>query len=279
MKKIYLIFSIFIIFISFLIGVFIWAEIYLPKNFQLGEEKLFLVKKGQSVFQIAGNLEKDGLIKNKFFFNFYALLQGGEKKLQAGEYLFSPSMALSEIAKKIISGDIAKFVVTIPEGFTVKQIEEKLNLKLSGENLEGFLFPDTYQFPLRVSGEEVLKKMRDNFEKKTANLKITREIVIMASLLEKEVRTVEDKKLVSGILWKRLEIGMPLQVDADKWTYENRGLPKSPISNPGLESIRAAIEPENSDYWYYLSTPEGETIFSKTLEEHNIAKAKYLKGY
>ena len=122
----------------------------------------------------------------------------------------------------------------------------------------------------------------------------------MASLIEKEVKTPEDKKIVSGILWKRLENSIPLQVDATISyitgkkgdsvsieetkidspynTYKYKGLPLGPISNPGLESIIASIYPENSDYWYYLSTPEGKTIFSKTLEEHNIAKAKYLKN-
>ena len=99
----------------------------------------------------------------------------------------------------------------------------------------------------------------------------------MASLIEKEVKTKQDKELVSGILWKRLEINMPLQVDCELKTYENLGLPIGPICNPGLKSIIAAIEPKHSEYLYYLSTPEGETIFSKTLEEHNIAKAKYLK--
>lgn len=99
----------------------------------------------------------------------------------------------------------------------------------------------------------------------------------MASLLEKEVKTKEEKELAAGILWKRLESGMPLQVDAAMETYARLGLPAGPICNPGLESILASIYPESSEYWYYLSTPDGITIFSKTLEEHNIAKAKYLE--
>jgi UPF0755 protein len=125
------------------------------------------------------------------------------------------------------------------------------------------------------------------------------DIITMASLLEKEVRTEEDKKIVAGILWKRMEIGMPLQVDATIAyitgknstriskeetkidspynTYKYKGLPLGPICNPGFESIFASLYYEDSDYLYYLSTPEGETIFSKTLEEHNIAKGKYLK--
>ena len=280
----------------------------MPKDFSLVEEKLFLIEKGQNLFQIGENLEKESLIKNRFLFDFYVLTKGAQGKLQAGEYFFSPSMNTTEITKKIISGDVAKIVVTIPEGFTVKQIEERLNLKLPGENLEGFLFPDTYQFPLRVSGEEVVKKMRDNFDKKlTPDLKkeIQRqgktisEIITMASLIEKEVSKNEDKELVSGILWKRLKNNIPLQVDATITyitgkrttkiskeetqidspynTYKYLGFPPGPICNPGIDSIKAAIYPKNSEYWYYLSTPEGKTIFSKTLEEHNIAKEKYLR--
>ena len=302
--KIFLITSIIL-----LISVFyIWWGIYLPKEFYPTESKMFLIEKGQSLFQIAEDLENEGLIKNKFFFDLYTLIIKAQGKLQAGEYSLSPAMDIAEIAKKIISGDVAKIIVTIPEGFTVKQIEEKLGVELPGENLEGFLFPDTYQFPLGVSGEEVVKKMRDNFEKKlTPDLrekiktqgKTTFEIVTMASLLEKEVKGKEDKELVSGILWKRLENKIPLQVDATITyitgkkttkiskedtqidspynTYKYRGLPVGPICNPGLESIIAAVYPESSEYWYYLSTPTGETIFSKTLEEHNLTKAKYLE--
>ena len=291
----------------FVFVLFLWQGIYFPKYIKTTESKLFLVETGQNFFQIGKNLEKEGLIKNRFYFTFYVLIRGGQKKLQAGEYELNPSMSMAEIEKKIVSGDIVKIIVTIPEGFRVKQIEERLNLKLPGEDLEGFLFPDTYEFPLNVSGEEVVKKMTENFNKKIApyrdeiydSEKTLFEIITMASLLEKEVKTLEEKQLVSGILWKRLENNMPLQVDATISyitgkkttkiskeetqidspynTYKYLGLPLGPICNPGLESIKAALYPEISQYWYYLSTPEGETIFSKTLEEHNIAKAKYLK--
>ncbi|PIV42881.1 MAG: endolytic transglycosylase MltG [Candidatus Nealsonbacteria bacterium CG02_land_8_20_14_3_00_40_11] len=301
-SKIFLIF-----FFSFFV-IFLWWEIYLPVNYFFREEKIFLIKKGESLFQIAENLEKEGLIKNKFLFDLYIFIKGAQRKLQAGEYSLTSSESINRIAEKIISGYIAKIVVTIPEGWTQKQIEEMIGLKLPGENLEGFLFPDTYQFPLRVSGEEVVKKMRDNFDKKlTPDLKkeIQRqgktisEIITMASLIEKEVSKNEDKELVSGILWKRLKNNIPLQVDATITyitgkrttkiskeetqidspynTYKYLGFPPGPICNPGIDSIKAAIYPKNSEYWYYLSTPEGKTIFSKTLEEHNIAKEKYLR--
>jgi len=175
-------------------------------------------------------------------------------------------------------------------------------------SLEGYLFPDTYELSYDATLEEIVRKVLANFDKKLApglreeiasQEKTIFEIITMASLIEKEVRTLEDKKVVSGVLWKRLEHKIPLQVDATITyitgkkttkvskreteidslynTYKYRGLPLGPISNPGLESISAAVYPEDSDYLYYLSTPEGETIFSETLEEHNEAKAKYLK--
>lgn len=258
-------------------GVFLVWGVLFPKNSSLKENKIFSVERGQGLFQISKNLEKEGLIGNKLFFSFYIILAGSQGGLQAGEYFISPSENIVKVAEKIISGDTAKITITIPEGWTQAQIEEALNLKLPGDNLQGYLFPDTYHFPLRVSGKEAAETMMANFSKKTAGLKITRDIVIMASLIEKEVRTKEDKELVSGILWKRLKVGMPLQVDVEMWTYENRGLPSSPIANPGIESILAALNPKTSVFWYYLSKPDGTTVFSKTLEEHNIARAKYLR--
>lgn len=189
-----------------------------------------------------------------------------------------------------------------PKNFN-KQILEARPKNIS---LEGYLFPDTYHFSKGTSLEKIVETMLENLDGKlnadlraeiTNQQKTIFEIITMASLLEKEVKTLADKKVVSGLLWKRIENNMPLQVDAtiiyltgknmvfledtkiDSLynTYKYQSLPVGPICNPGLESIVAAIYPEDSSYWYYLSTPEGETIFSKTLEEHNIAKAKYLK--
>ncbi|MEK7519603.1 MAG: endolytic transglycosylase MltG [Patescibacteria group bacterium] len=174
--------------------------------------------------------------------------------------------------------------------------------------LEGYLFPDTYEIAMGENLENIIQRMLSNFDSKLKKEmreeiqmqgKSIFEIVTMASLIEKEVKTLEDKKIVSGILWKRLRVGMPLQVDATIIyltgkrttkvsieetqidspynTYKNKGLPFGPIANPGLDSILAAIYPQESKYFYYLSMPDGKTIFSKTLKEHNLAKAKYLK--
>lgn len=179
--------------------------------------------------------------------------------------------------------------------------------KPAGLSLEGYLFPDTYRIFKGAEAEDVIVKMLENFEKKlTPDLRteIARqdktifEIIVMASLIEKEVSSDKDRVLVSEILWKRLKLGIGLQVDAtiiyltgkkstkiskaeteidsSYNTYKYRGLPPGPIANPGLSAIRAAIYPKDSPYLYYLSAPDGRTIFSKTLEEHNQAKIKYL---
>jgi len=339
MKHYLLIILIIICFIPLLGAFFIWEGIYLPKDANSQEEKIFIIERGEGTREIALNLEKEGLIKSGPLFQLYTLWKGVSGNLQAGNYLLSPSMTIPEITKNLVSGEVIRIKITIPEGFNLAEVIQELlesypnsyrikELKVNSfqedfeflkdappeANLEGFLFPDTYYFKKQETEnkkqkiEEIVQKMLTNFDKKlTPDLKteINRqnktifEIVIMASLIEKEVKTFEDKKLVSGILWKRLEAGIPLQVDATITyitgkkttkilktelqidspynTYKYKGLPLGPISNPGLESILAAVYPEDSDYWYYLSTPEGETIFSKALEEHNIAKAKYLK--
>ncbi len=169
-------------------------------------------------------------------------------------------------------------------------------------DLEGFLFPDTYEFNYPVMPEEVIRKALDNFQKKVP-LDLRQgdfyQTMVMASILEKEVRSYKDKQVVAGILWKRLKENWPLQVDSTLNyamgdssakmhlsdlefdspynTYKYKGLPPGPICNPGIESIKAAVYYENTQYWYYLSAKNGKTIFSKTFSQHVAAKARYLK--
>lgn len=206
--------------------------------------------------------------------------------------------------------------VTIPEGFNVYQIASTLQaagivsreefLK-SAVSEEGFLFPDTYEFFKDSKPKVIIAKMKKNFEEKTAiftediarQKKDQRDIVTMASLLEEEAASEKDRKLISGILWKRISLGMPLQVDAaltyatgksshkltdadlasdDPYnTYKYRGLPAGPISNPGLEAIYAAINPAISPYLYYLSDSKGVIHYAKTFEEHKLNKIRYLR--
>lgn len=197
----------------------------------------------------------------------------------------------------------------LPKPKDFSQKFDFLKSKPDNLSLEGFLFPDTYEIFYGETADEIVIKMLANFEEKmkeeglfeeiSASGKTVFEIITMASILEKEVNTFKDKKIASGVLWKRLEIGMPLQADAtvnystgknSRWvpikdtktdslynTYKHKGLPLGPISNPGIESIKAALRPELSPYLYYLSTRDRITIFSQTLKEHNYNKAVYLR--
>ncbi len=342
MRKYFILLFLFFILIF---GFFVWQGIYLPKDQSSKIEKIFVIQEGEGTKEIAFHLEKEGLIKSASLFRMYTFFKEVSGQLQAGDYLLSPAMTAPEITEKFVSGKVVKITITIPEGFNLNEIIKKLSenfvnsdrikelgissfredfefLKDSPKeaNLEGFLFPDTYQFSFRAGMDEIVKKMLANFDRKlTQDIreeislqgKTIFEVITMASLIEKEVNIFEDKKLVSGILWKRRDHDIPLQVDAtivyilsdsEKYperhitgkkttkiskeetqidspynTYKYLGLPFGPISNPGLDSILTAVYPEDNPFLYYLSTPEGETIFSKTLEEHNIAKTRYLK--
>lgn len=315
----------------FLLAVaFVCFEVYVPLSSNSHQTVIFSVRKGWSDEQIADNLQKAGIIRSAYFFKFYAILTLRHPQLKAGEYALSPSMSIYQISNKMASGNVIRDKVVILEGWDTQDIGEYLESKgvckqdgfvllakkdyslefdfLSDKpksaSLEGYLFPDTYEISQKTTCEDILSAVLSNFGKKLtpwlreeikSQGKSIFDIITMASLIEKEVITFEDKEIVSGILWKRLAISMPLQVDAtivyitgrasisasDKKvdspynTYKYYGLPAGPIANPGIDSIKAAIYPKQTEYWYYLT--DGKTIFSETLEEHNEAKARYLK--
>ncbi|MCK4781327.1 endolytic transglycosylase MltG [Candidatus Parcubacteria bacterium] len=337
MKKILVVLISFFVFIFvFLFSIYAWL---LPCR----KSGFFEIKQGNGLIEIAEDLKKQGFIQMELPFCAFVSWKEKSRQLKAGVYSFRTDDTFLTIAEKIINGENYKIKITIPEGFTLEQIDSRLaenvtrsdlvtldagwfkdefeflkdapendslgNDSLGNVNLEGFLFPDTYYFSGQENPEQITKIFLDNFDEKlTLELrqeiekqnKTIFEIIIMASLIEKEVRTFEDKQIVSGILWKRLNAKMPLQVcatiayitgkntvktsteetqiDSPYNTYKYLGLPIGPICNPGLDSIKVAIYPKDSAYWYYLSAPTGETIFSKNLEQHNIAKAKYLKN-
>lgn len=268
--------------------------IFLPHDSSLAEEIILVVQRGESTRGIALHLEQEGLISSAPLFSLLVLSTGIAGKLQAGTYVFSSAISPFDISRKLAAGDVMKEHITIIEGWNIKDIAAYFTEKelfqetevLAYADFEGYLFPDTYRITKDMELKEIIQLMLQTFEKKISlkwRAEIKRQdrllsnVVIMASILEKELQTIKDKKIAADVLWKRLDIGMALQVDAAPITYEKRGLPKKPIANPGLESLKAAIYPIESPYLYYLSTPEGETIFSETLEEHNTAKARYLR--
>jgi peptidoglycan lytic transglycosylase G len=286
---------------------------------------------------IARMLRDAGLIRSPAGFVLRNIFFSRGKPLQAGRYVFTRAESGRTIFERLQKGDAlpTDIAVTIPEGFTLKKIaarfaqagvvDEHAFLEaarverfrsafpfLQGApdgSLEGYLFPDTYRFFRGTNPEDVIRKMLARFgeqfgavsaEAGGAGKRSVHEIVTLASIIEGEVRTMEDRKVVSGILWSRLDHHVALAADAtvryalDTWdrpltiqdlavdspynTRKYAGLPPGPIGNPGADSLRAALRPQDSEYFYYLSSAKDrKTIFSKTLEEHNAAIREHLR--
>ncbi len=313
---------------------FAFFQIFVPANPLSNETIIYSAPKGLGDDEIAAQLQKLGIIRNSDFFRFYVVASLQHGKLQAGSYNISARMPIYQIVNKMASGDVIREKLVIPEGWDARDIGKYLESKnvckkndfveLAGRDysnifdflkgnpegigVEGYLYPDTYEISDGETCEDIIKLMLSNFGKKiTQDIKDKMaeqkkslfETITMASIIEKEVRTLEDKKIVSGILWKRISVGMPMQVDATinyitekndpgvaikdikidspYNTYMYKGLPKGPISNPGAESILAALSPKNTKYWFYLSDATGRTIFSATLRQHSQASVLYLK--
>ncbi|MBU4360644.1 endolytic transglycosylase MltG, partial [Patescibacteria group bacterium] len=317
MKKIKSI-IIFIIIILFFAGVIFVFDLKSKVEFE--GEKEFIALRGESVGQIARNLVAQDVINSEWTFKFYVWLKGWQSSIQAGTYILTPmsisDVATTLVSGKVDNEISLKFI----EGWTAQEIanelvarkiiinsQEFLNLaqaknfssEYSGKfsflkdvesrSLEGFLFPDTYSVYKDATVNDVIIKMLDNFNDKLtpalrteikAQGKTIYQVLIMASIIEAEVQTDEDRKLISDILWKRLDSQMPLQVDSSlKYvigkqdrnaltyaelkidslynTYKYKGLPPTPICNPGESAIRSAIYPKNSDFWFYLSDKQG----------------------
>lgn len=309
MKK--LSFLIFILVALFFIGGFYWFYRNLTPVSNDVSYQYFLITKGASASQIGSSLEKSGFIKSALAFRLFVKFSGNSKKILAGEYRLSPSFSLSEIVDQFLHGP-EEIWVTIPEGLRIEEVADRFagvlmkdaqfveDFLAAGKGKEGFLFPDTYLFPKETTAEKIVEKMLATFDKKV-DLKTKNEDIILASLVERETKTAEERLIVAGILLNRVKIGMPLQVDAtvqyvvgtsQKWwpvlsqddlkikspynTYLNLGLPPTPICNPGLSSIKAVVYPAKTDFLYYLHDLNGAIHYAKTLEEHNQNIRQYL---
>ena len=288
-----------------------------PSDFPEGEP--LVITPGLSLGEVSLLLKQEHYIRSRVGFEFCVLSISGDRGVQAGEYIFKESTSLCMVALRLARGvtGVPAVRLTIPEGSSNKDIAEIAQRNLTQFNatnflalaarMEGELFPETYFFLPIASEEEVVKMMHKQFTKNiesvrgsiNASGRTEKDIVIMASILEKEARTEIDQKIVSGILWKRIGMKMALQVDAPFLyalgktsaqltqtdlktdspynTYTRRGLPAGPIGNPGLVAIRAAISPTPSPYLYYLSDNEGGMHYAKTFEEHKANKVKYLR--
>lgn len=316
-----------------------WYRIQL-RPVDSGHDALITVEipKGTAVRRIGDILEEREIIRSSLAFRLRAGARGMEDRLQAGSFVLSPSMHVDDVLDTLTGGRIVQLKVTIPEGFTVKDIDRLIATKglaatgailgcaqtcdfssfeflllgkgraPRGGKIEGYLFPDTYfvaalDFDAKAFLERLLRTFEERVIQKyavdvAATKRSWHEIVTMASLIEEETRTNDERPTVSGILWKRFDTDQGLAVDATvRYVLEKptaaitkddlqidspynlrryRGLPPGPIANPSLESIRSAIHPEQSPYWYYLHGKTGQIRYAVTNEEHNLNKAKYL---
>ena len=306
--------------------------------FSHGTEKnvvLFEIKKGEGNGMIANNLENKNLISHKLYFYYYICTSHLLNKIMPGTYMLSGNLNIPEIAHVITNPEAQAVKITFPEGLTARDVADLLKKNnFNGDeflqlvngipdsfrtryafladpkitNLEGYLFPDTYFFKKDLTAENIAKKMLDNFETridsallaeiKKQNKKLT-DVIILASIVEKEVPTETDMKIVAGIFENRLEVGMALQSDATLSyilndtidshtseqlktvspfnTYANKGLPPGPIANPGMQAISAVVYPQKTDYNFFLTAGTGaqkKTYFAKTFEEHLANKQK-----
>ncbi|MUT67249.1 endolytic transglycosylase MltG [Paenibacillus sp. NEAU-GSW1] len=336
--------SLFSIFIIGAGSVFLYLWIGLQPT-KAGEVKQVEIKKGSSAFAVSDVLEEQGIIKNSFLFKYYLKLKDEGDRFQAGVYELKPGMTNAEIIAKLNSGEtVAEETIkfTIPEGFTLLQIADKLaeeklidkaafleaadkqsdwgdaeairsiptDAKLH-HRLEGYLFPETYEMKVDSTEADILQRMMEELDKKLADLpegwedvlaerKLSlHQLLTIASLVEREVVVDEERAVVAGVISNRLKKGMPLQIDAtvqyllDKPkerlmekdlqvdspynTYKINGLPPGPIASPSFASIQAALYPEDTDFFYYVTKKDGSQthLFAATYKEHlrNIEKS------
>ncbi len=316
MKKIYISLVILAIFLT--ITLLWWQNGLKPVSLSNSAPKIFVVEKGQGVREISKNLKNEGLIRDQIVFFLYTRFNGIDKKIQAGDFRLNPSMNAIDIAEGLTRGTLDIWV-TIPEGLRAEEISDILKEKMplydsswreSLRQNEGYLFPDTYLIPREADVNMIISLLKTTFENRYKTLDLSKttlsknQIVIIASLIEREAKKDEDRKLVASVILNRLELGMKLDIDATiqyalgfdesekRWwkkslslediklnspynTYMVAGLPPTPISNPGLASLEAVVNPANTDYLFYISDSKGVNHYAKTIEGHNANIKKY----
>ena len=327
-KRIFVIIGILLILIGVITGgvFFTWSKGQLRPVDNSKDNIEFEVKSGTDAVTISNNLESKGLIRNSQIFRLYLKDKQLLDKLQAGYYLLSPSMTSEEIAEVIVSGKVATRTIRIPPGLTLlkikkylvksgfssKEVDSALKAQYRGEifaskpelaSLEGLIFPDTYNIPLKSGPEELIQLSLDNFESKISdemktgikenNLTLY-EAITLSSIVQKEISNPKDQKQVAQVFLKRLEISMNLgsdvtflyvaeqtgkkpniNVDSPYNTRRYPGLPPGPISNFNISALEAVSFPSDGDYLYFVAGDNGKTYFSKTLQEHEDYASKY----
>ncbi len=282
-------------------------------------ESSVMILPGSTVEGISDMLVEKEYIKSKFLFVSLMQIFGNDRKLTLGEYYFEKPINVFGMAWQIGKGihNVKPVRVTIPEGSNFRDISKIFSEKLplvdismltqSAQSLEGYLFPETYFFFPHSSSDMVISELQNMFRAKLAKFddeikksnRTEKEIIIMASIIEREAHGDSDRETIAGILWNRIDKGIPLQVDASVAyavgkvsglvksdfkidspfnTYLYKGLPPSPISNPGFLAIKASVDPIVTDYLYYLHDKDGVIHYAKTYKEHLQNINKFLRN-
>ena len=323
------------IFVIMIIIITIWQCFKIVDTpLKINNEEIVEVAEGDSFYGILDKLSEEGKIKNKFLVKLYLKICGIKPEVLEGTYKLNKSMTLNEFVNLLTDSNKDKVYITIPEGYTIDDIAEKLeenNICNSKEfidsvknyelpkyisnnpnkryNLEGFLFPDTYSFNKNENADFIIKTMLNRFEKvwqeivEDLNISIPEEEiekkVNVASIIEKEAVVDSERSIISSVIYNRIAIGMPLQIDAtviysygyhiekmyEKYleidspynTYMYYGLPIGPISNPGRASLMAALKPKETDYLYYLLESENTHYFTDNYDD--FLRRKEELGY
>jgi UPF0755 protein len=300
-------------------GFFLYLWLYIlrpPQNFPINE--LVSVPQGETLSEIADTLRESGVIRSPWAFRVLMTALGHARTAQAGDYLFKEPRDLFSVARAMSIGafGLEPLKIRVPERATVAEMARIFSSQLerfNAENFiaqaqpqEGYLFPDTYFFLPNANESIVIQTLRQNFDAQVATIQPDidasghplSDIVTMASILEREAYNTTDRKLISGVLWNRIERGMPLQVDAvfaytlgkgtfdltmadltsdsPYNTYKFKGLPPTPIGSPSLDSLEAAANPTPNDYLYFLADRHGVTHYCKTYSCQLANKARYF---
>lgn len=306
-----------IVLVIFFVIIYSYFSVVRPPN-QFPLNSIISIPEGATLEGVATSFEEMDVVRSSFWLRTIVILSGGERSISAGDYFFSRAQNVFTIARIIIEGEsgLTPLKVTVPEGASLISMASIFSESLGKFNpqrflelahgKEGYLFPDTYYFLPNISEKKVIDVMEETFYKRIESLDgdiersghSLKEILIMASIIEREARTPESRRLISGILWKRIEIGMALQVDvtfdyingkntfelttedldidSPYNTYRYRGLPPGPIGSPGLDSIKAALQPTESNYLYFLADKNNGVHYSTTFDEHKRKKQTYL---
>ena len=304
-----------------------YARLATPHRGFSGDEVFVELPAGTSVSAMAERLARAGVVSDALTFRLAARLSGQERRLQAGEYRFSGAATPREVVNRLARGDVYVMPITFREGLTIREMagvfessglgpaDEFLaaagqtdliaDLDPRADDLEGYLFPSTYTLTRQTTAKELVRMMVAEFERAVPERRRAeavaqgmslRDVVTLASVVERETGVPEERRLVAAVFRNRLRIGMPLQTDptviyammrAGRWngnitrndlqmdhpynTYRHPGLPPGPIAAPGLESINAVLEPADVPYLYFVSRNDGTHVFSSTLAEHNRA--------